>query len=289
MQVSVPKPLSAEPAFVSSSHSRPLALGKIMANVSMLVLGAFFIIPILWLVVGSIDQNAGWQIQIPTFTMSHFVEAMNQDNMQALWNSVIMSTIAAVVSTVAGVLAAYSFSRHRIPWKGPILLVILFLSGVPITILIVPIYRMFSTLGMLSILPTAVLLGVTSLPFAIYLIKNTIDAIPIDLEEAAALEQASALRTLWSIVIPLAMPGIASAAIFSFVNAWGNFLIPIVLISDHAQQPAPIAIYGYIGASTIRYGEIAAFSVIYSVPVIVLYFIMSRFFSGGFSLGGAVK
>jgi multiple sugar transport system permease protein len=138
-------------------------------------------------------------------------------------------------------------------------------------------------------IPTAVLLGVTSLPFAIYLIKNTIDAIPKDLEEAASMEQASTFRIVRSVVIPLAMPGIASAAIFSFVNAWGNFLIPIVLIADQASQPAPIAIYGFIGAATIRYGQIAAFSVIYSLPVVILYFIMSRFFSGGFSLSGAVR
>jgi multiple sugar transport system permease protein len=166
---------------------------------------------------------------------------------------------------------------------------ILFLSGVPVTILIVPVYKMFARFDMLSMVPTAVLLGVTSLPFAIYLIKNTIDAIPQDLEEAASMEQASTFRILRSVIVPLAMPGIASAAIFSFVNAWGNFLIPIVLIADQASQPAPIAIYSFISAATIRYGQIAAFSILYSMPVIVLYFVMSRFFKGGFSLSGAVK
>ncbi|NML99033.1 carbohydrate ABC transporter permease [Paraburkholderia sp. RP-4-7] len=265
------------------------SFGKLAANVTLLVIGAYFVIPILWLLVGSVDQHAGWQIQMPTLTLDNFIAAMGHGNVQALLNSVIVSTIAAAVSTFAGVLAAYSFSRHHIPWKGPILLAILFLSGVPITILIVPIYKMFSAFGMLSMIPTAVLLGVTSLPFAIYLIKNTIDAIPKDLEEAASMEQASTFRIVRSVVIPLAMPGIASAAIFSFVNAWGNFLIPIVLIADQASQPAPIAIYGFIGAATIRYGQIAAFSVIYSLPVVILYFIMSRFFSGGFSLSGAVR
>ena len=127
------------------------------------------------------------------------------------------------------------------------------------------------------------------MPFAIYLVKNTIDAIPLDLEEAASMEQASTFRVLRSVIVPLAMPGIASAAIFSFVNAWGNFLIPIVLIADQTSQPAPIAIYSFIGSATIRYGQIAAFSILYSMPVIVLYFVMSRFFKGGFSLSGAVR
>lgn len=278
-------PLPAAPTKRRAGHLS----GKLSANIILLFIGAYFVIPVLWLVVGAFDKQAGWQIQVPTLTLDNFVGALAQGNAQALWNSVIVSTIAAVVSTGAGILAAYSFSRHRIPWKGPILLTILFLSGVPVTILIVPVYKMFAKLDMLSIVPTAVLLGVTSLPFAIYLIKNTIDAIPLDLEEAASMEQASTFRVLRSVIVPLAMPGIASAAIFSFVNAWGNFLIPIVLIADQSSQPAPIAIYSFIGAATIRYGQIAAFSILYSMPVIVLYFIMSRFFKGGFSLSGAVR
>ena len=133
------------------------SFGKLAANVTLLVIGAYFVIPILWLLVGSVDQHAGWQIQMPTLTLDNFIAAMGHGNVQALLNSVIVSTIAAAVSTFAGVLAAYSFSRHHIPWKGPILLAILFLSGVPITILIVPIYKMFSAFGMLSMIPTAVL------------------------------------------------------------------------------------------------------------------------------------
>lgn len=283
----------AAPVSSRSDIARPAAsrtsFDRVVSSVTLLVIGAYFVIPILWLVVESIDAHAGWQIQVPKPTIDHFVEALEHGNVVALWNSLVVSSIAAAVSTGAAVLAAYSFSRHHIPWKGPILLGILFLSGVPITILIVPIYKMFATFDLLSMIPTAVLLGVTSLPFAIYLVKNSIDTIPRDLEEAAALEQASSLRIVRSVVIPLAMPGIASAAIFSFVNAWGNFLIPIVMISDQSSQPAPIAIYGFIGSSVIRYGEIAAFSIIYSLPVIVLYFVMSRFFSGGFSLSGAVR
>ncbi|WP_322092603.1 carbohydrate ABC transporter permease [Paraburkholderia bannensis] len=279
---------TVRPAPRANRRTEPVS-GKILANIILALIGAYFVIPVLWLAVGAFDKHAGWQIQVPTFTLDNFVGALAQGNAEALWNSVIVSTIAAIVSTGAGILAAYSFSRHRIPWKGPILLGILFLSGVPVTILIVPVYKMFAKFDMLSIVPTSVLLGVTSLPFAIYLIKNTIDAIPRDLEEAASMEQASTFRVLRSVIVPLAMPGIASAAIFSFVNAWGNFLIPIVLIADQSSQPAPIAIYSFIGAATIRYGQIAAFSILYSMPVIVLYFIMSRFFKGGFSLSGAVK
>jgi multiple sugar transport system permease protein len=89
--------------------------------------------------------------------------------------------------------------------------------------------------------------------------------------------------------VPLTLPGIASAAIFGFVNAWGNFLIPQVLISDAAQQPGPVRMYGFLNAVGADYGAIAAFSLVYSLPVVLLYLLMSKAFRNGFILSGAVK
>jgi multiple sugar transport system permease protein len=91
------------------------------------------------------------------------------------------------------------------------------------------------------------------------------------------------------IVIPLALPGFGAVAIFGFVTAWGSFIVPLVLISSSQQITAPIDIYSFIGSSDVDYGAIAAFSVLYSVPVLLLYLAMSRLFKGGFVLGGGVK
>jgi len=169
------------------------------------------------------------------------------------------------------------------------LLAVLFLSGVPLSILIVPLYQMFATYNLLSIIPAAVFLGVTAMPFEIWLIKNFVDAIPYELEEAARMEGAGTIQILARVVGPLALPGIAAGAIFAFVNAWGSFVVPLILISNPSQQPGATAIFGFISAGYVRYGDIAAFSLLYSVPVFVLYAIMSRLFAGGFTLAGAVK
>ena len=188
--------------------------------------------------------------------------------MTALLNSFYISIVATIVSTVPAALAAYAFSRRHIPWKGPLLLFILMLAGVPVAILIVPIYQEFTKLNYLSLVPASIFLGVTSLPFEIWIIKNFIDAVPEELEESARLERAKTHQVLLRIVVPLALPGIAAAAIFGFINAWGNFLVPLVLVTSASQQPAPVAIFGFFGGNVIRYGEIAAYSVIYSVPVV---------------------
>jgi multiple sugar transport system permease protein len=168
-------------------------------------------------------------------------------------------------------------------------LFIIFSSGVPLAIMVIPVYEIFSRYGFLSILPTAVFLSVTSLPFEVYLMKNFIDAVPTDLEEAARMERASTFQVLRRVVIPLAMPGIAAAAIFGFVNAWGSFVVPLILISQQNQQPAPIAIYTFLTLPKPEFGNIAAYSLIFCIPVFLLYAVSSRLFREGFVLGGGVK
>jgi multiple sugar transport system permease protein len=267
----------------------PSRTARRLGNGLLAMIGILFALPMLWLLAASVDSQASWSIELPHLTWANFQAATAPDKLHSLWNSFVLSGIATLVSTAASALAAYALSRRRIPWKGPLLLVVLFLSGVPMSILIVPIYQMFATENWLSILPTAVFLGVTAMPFEIWLIKNFMDAIPYDLEEAARIERASTWHILTRVVGPLALPGIGAGAIYAFVNAWGSFVVPLVLISDPTQQPGPIAIFGFIGAANVRYGDIAAFSLLYSVPVFILYAIMSRLFTGGFTLGGALK
>jgi multiple sugar transport system permease protein len=252
-------------------------------------LGILFLAPMLWLFLASIDSHASWGIEWPHFSLINFRHVLTGSLLHSLWNSVVLAVISTTIASVAGVFAAYALSRRRIPFKGPLLLFIIFSSGVPLAIMVIPVYEIFSRLGFLSILPTAVFLSVTSLPFEVYLMKNFIDAVPTDLEEAARMERASTFQVLRRVVIPLALPGIAAAAIFGFVNAWGSFVVPLILISPANQQPAPIAIYTFLTLPKAQFGNIAAYSLVFCVPVFILYAVSSRLFREGFVLGGGVK
>jgi multiple sugar transport system permease protein len=269
---------------------QPRFSGSLLAgNGLLLLVGALFGLPLLWLFFAAVNSQAGWNISLPHLTLANFGSSLEFGRAHALFVSAELAVIATVVSTVAGSFAAYTFSRRHIPWKGPLLLFILFLSAVPVNVLIIPIFQVFSEAGWLSIVPTGIFLGITSLPFAIWIIKNFIDEVPTELEEAARIEGAGTLRIIRKIVVPLAAPGIGAAAIFGFVNAWGSFLIPLVLISNSAQQPAAVAIFGFTTSTGVNYGDIAAYSLIYSAPVVLLYIALGRFFKGGFALGGAIK
>lgn len=261
----------------------------ILVNGLLAFVGILFLAPLLWLLLASIDERPGWALSIPTFTMSHLVNVTRGDYLRSLLNTLYLSLIATVVATVAGALGGYALSRRRIPLRDELMVTILFLTGIPIAIVIVPVFQVFASYDLLSLVPTGVFLGATSLPFSLWLIKTAVDAVPRELEEAALVERANLLQIILHVTLPVAMPGIAAAAIFTFINAWGAFLVPLVLISDADKAPGPIMIYGLIGAAQVRYGDIAAFSIIYSLPVIALYLVCSRFFTGGFVMGGAVK
>jgi len=270
---------------------RPLKVtsARVVSNVTLIIFGVLFLAPLVWLLLSSFDSHASQSLQLPHFTLSNYSLAASGGNIAALRNSVLISAIATVVATVPATLAGYSFSRHHIPLKGPLLLAILMLAGVPMSILIVPIYQVFSGHNWLALIPASIFLGVTSLPFELWIVKNFIDAVPIDLEESARLERAGTWQIMTRIVIPLALPGIGAAAIFGFINSWGNFLVPLVLITNPTQQPSPVAMYGFFGGNVIRWGEIAAYSVMYSIPVLILYLALGRLFRGGFVLSGAIR
>ncbi len=264
----------------------------VATNVILILLGCFFLLPMLWMVFASIDSNPDWAIKLPSPTLANFTDVLGRaDAISSFRSSLILAGTTTVVTTVLAVLAAYPLSRMHIPFKRAFMLAILFASGLPVSMLIVPVYQMYVTFGWLdSLYTTALFLAASSLPFAIWLMKNFIDAVPVELEQAAAIDGASTTRILRELVLPLTLPGIAVTAIYTFINAWGAFIIPFVLTYSPENQPGPVEIYNFMGSHGLfKFGDLAVFSLLFSVPVIVLYLFMSRYFSGAFNFGGAVK
>ncbi len=261
----------------------------LVLNFILGAVGILFLAPMLWIFFASVDANASYKLAWPAFTLEHFREVTRGDFLVSLGNTLILSLVASAVSTVAAILGGYALSRRRVPLADELMVAILFLTGIPLAIMIVPVFQIYAKYNLLNLWATGVFLGVSSLPFALWLIKTGMDAVPKELEEAARMERANVLQVILHVTVPVALPSIFAALIFSFINAWGAFLPPLVLISDPSQITGPIKIYGLIGNSDVRYGNIAAFSLIYSLPVVVLYLLMSRPFTGGFSMGGAVK
>ncbi|TDE95143.1 carbohydrate ABC transporter permease [Occultella glacieicola] len=266
---------------------------SLAASISMIVLGAAFVIPLLWVVLAAFDTEASLAVSWPSeWSLGNFQAIWNAETtFRPLTNSLILCGGATLVTMTAAVLCAYPFSRYRFRAKRPLLLTIIFSTGLPITAIMIPVYSLFVRVNLIDSMVGAILfLGASALPYAIFLTKGFIDAVPIQIEESAWTEGAGLLRTLWSVVLPLMRSGLAVATIFTFVGMWGNFFVPFMLLLSPDQLPAAVTLYTFSSQyGQVAYGQLAAFSIFYSLPVVVLYLFMGRSLGTGFAAAGGIK
>nr|WP_209068250.1 carbohydrate ABC transporter permease [Arthrobacter pigmenti] len=252
-----------------------------------------FVVPLSWLVLASLDAEATYETALPSsFSLANFTAILTpEQTFIPLLNSLILSGGSALVTVFAAVLAAYPLSRFHTRFNRPFLYTVLFGTCLPITAIMVPVYSLFVQLNLLdSLAATTFFLAATSLPMAIWMTKNFMDSVPVSLEEAAWVDGASSMKALWHIVVPLMRPGLGVVFIFVFIQAWGNFFVPFILLFSLENQPAAVSIFRFFGQfGTVAYGQLAAFSILYALPVIILYILVSRVFGGSFAMSGALK
>jgi multiple sugar transport system permease protein len=269
------------------------ATATVTVYVVLCLVGLFFLAPLIWLVFASLNGNATLSASLPRpFTLGNFGQVLSgQSTLRPLLNGLILSGGSGIVTIVTATLAAYPLSRYHMRFRRPFLYVILFATGLPITAIMVPVYGVFVQLNLLdSMMATTLFLSATVLPFAIWLMKNFMDGVPISLEEAAWVDGASSMQALRRIVVPLVLPGASVVGIFTFIATWGNFFIPFILLTSPNKMPASVTIYQFFSQyGQVAYGPLAAFSIIFTAPVVVLYVLVQRTLGGAFNLAGATK
>jgi multiple sugar transport system permease protein len=294
--------MSAPVVAVSSRH-RPATTADLTAPgrgpsriavwLALLIVAAGFFLPFAWLIVASIQPGAALSAHISWhFSGRNFTDVLNVDTVfRPMLNSFVISGGTALITVAAAVLAAYPLSRYRSRFGRVFMYSILFSTGLPITAVMVPVYTMYSQFELTDSVPALILfMSASSLPFAIWMMKNFMDGVPVSLEEAAWTDGAGWLQSLRRIVLPLMVPGLTVVFVFTFVLQWGNFFVPFILLQAPESQPASVTIYTFFSTyGQIAYGQLAAFAILYTAPVVLLYSAMSRVFGGAFSLTGAVK
>jgi multiple sugar transport system permease protein len=266
---------------------------RLAADAGLLVVAAAFVLPLAWVVLSALDPHANLRVKTPDgLTLDNFDAILTPEiTFTPLLNSLILCGGATLLTVVCAALAAYPLSRFRSRFNRPFLLTILFATSLPITAIMVPVYALFVQVDLIDTMQGTILFFAASqLPFAIWLMKNFMDGVPKELEEAAWTDGASAFQSLIRIVLPLMGPGVSVVTVFSFVMMWGNFFVPFMLLLTPDQMPASVSINDFFGnRGMVAYGQLAAFSIVYSTPVILLYVLIARRLGGGFALGGAVK
>ncbi len=266
---------------------------RLAADSALLAVAAAFLLPLAWLVLASVDDEATLRVSAPgSPTLENFSAVWTDEiTFTPMLNSLLLCGGGTVLTVVCAALAAYPLSRFRSRMVRPYLLTVLFTTCLPITAIMVPVYGLFVQVNLIDTMGgTALFLAASQLPFAIWLMKNFMDGVPVILEEAAWTDGASWFQGLTRVILPLMGPGITVVTIYSFIMMWGNFFVPFMLLLDPGQLPASVSIFTFFGNyGQVVYGQLAAFSILYSTPVVLLYVLIARRMGGGFALGGAVK
>ena len=266
---------------------------KIIHYVILGILALLFIAPLLWMLTASLDTSAIQSLRLPAEpTLANYKEILtNASIRRSFFNGFMISGGQALLVVTLCIFAAYPLSRYNLKYKKSFMMTVLFLTSLPMTAVIVPVFQLFLFLRFQdSVLAVMLFLTSAALPYGIWMMKNFMDSVPIDLEESAWVDGASTFKGILKVVMPLMVPGIFTVGIFTFTGSWGNFFVPFMLLQTADKLPASVTIFQFFGNyGLVAYGRLAAFSVLYTIPVVILYAISQRYMSKGFSMGGATK
>ncbi|MBX2858404.1 MAG: carbohydrate ABC transporter permease [Cellvibrionaceae bacterium] len=286
------------------------------AYLTLVAISFFCVIPFFWVLLAAFDPQATQFLSLPKeLTAGHFYNLLvNESGVRWIFNSVLIVGLATLLTLVFAGFGGYALSRTSAWWKRPLLYAIILVRIVPPPALIVPVYKVMLWLN--SAVNNVILtltenveqqillsrifsfvdgyLGLVlihtamQLPLAIWIMKTFFDAIPKDYEEAAALDGASQMQTVRRVLIPLALPGFAAAGLFAFINAWGDFLMPLMFTSSPELQTLPLGMFrAFLRVDAIDYGFLTALAVIYTLPAVIAFSFARKYLTQTFS--GGVK
>jgi multiple sugar transport system permease protein/raffinose/stachyose/melibiose transport system permease protein len=274
--------------------SRSPATTRILLSLGQLVLLVVILLPFFWMVSVSL-KPADEPFAIPAKlwpdrpTLDNYVTAFRPEFEIYFINSIIVSLSTVVITVSLALLAAYSFTRSQARLILICMSLVIVAQMFPASAIIIPIYKIMKSADLLNTYTSLILAYVTmTLPVAIWMLRGFLARLPVELDEAAAVDGCGPLRTFFFVILPLCRPGIIATSVFVLIVTWQEFLFALSFTSTKDMRTLPVGMNDFIGQYGIRYGELMASSVLISLPVIVIFFLLQRQFVAGLT-AGAVK
>ena len=269
-------------------------LGRFALLIAQIVLAVVILLPFFWMVSVSL-KPATEPFAIPARlwpqnpTLDNYVSAFRPEFRTYFVNSIVVSLSTVVITVTLALLAAYTFTRNQTRLILICMVLVMAAQMFPASAIIIPIYKMMREANLLNTYPSLILAYITvTLPVAIWMLRAFMARLPIELDEAAAVDGAGPFRTFFSVILPLCKPGIVATAVFVLIVTWQEFLFALSFTSTKEMRTLPVGMNDFIGQYGIRYGELMASSVLISVPVVAAFFLLQRQFVAGLT-AGAVK
>lgn len=273
----------------TTPHSRSLRATslRVLRYIIIALVVIIFAFPIAWMLLSSfktqIDITTNDNLFIFTPTLQNYQNVFQQQNyLQYLFNSFLVAAVSTLFSLILGLPAAYGIARFRAHWLGLVLLTARIIPGITF---LVPWYIIFGQLRLLgsywALILSHMLVG---LPFIAWVMIPFFESLPQELEESARIDGASTFGAFIRIALPLAVPGIATASIMSFIFSWNNFMFSLVLAGDDTRT-LPIAIFNFLSYSSVDWGGLMAAAVVITLPVLIITLFVQRYIVAGLTAG----
>jgi multiple sugar transport system permease protein len=251
--------------------------------------------PILWMLISSFKTNTeifAYPPQIITkgFSLDAYTAVFRDPTkLQFFLNSYIVAISVTILTLLIAILAAYAFSRYEFRGKGLMTTVIIGVQAVPPITLLIPYFSLIVALGLFNSYAGLILTYmVFTVPYAVIMMTSYFNTLPRELDEAVKVDGAGPLTALFRILVPVAMPGIVSVGVYTFMIAWNEYLFALTLTQTADKRTLPIGIQLLLGQNTQNWAELMSMSLLGMIPVLVLFLIFQRWFIGGLT-SGAVK
>ena len=260
-----------------------------------LLIGAyllFALFPLFWLLKVSLTPNSllyseGVRLLPSHLSLEHYASVISHTQFPVYFrNSVIVSVATSLVVAMFATSAGYAFSRFRFRGKAWIVGLMLVTQMFPLVMIIAPIFKLLSPLGLTNSLTGLVIVySAFNVPFASFLMQTFIDAVPKDLEEAAMLDGATRFGAACRVVMPLTLPGLAATMGFVFTAAWSELLFALMLNSSSDASTFPVGLLSFVSKFSVDFGQMMAAGVLALVPVCVFFVFMQRYLVQGLTAG----
>jgi len=276
----------------SRRASRPgIGLSQVAIYAVMLLVVISSLVPFFWAFLTSLKVERQVyafppQVLPNPITGYNYLQAINHGLLLALFNSLFVSSITVILVLIAGSLAAYPLARMSFRGSQVVLFLILIPMMIPGLVNLVPTYIIMAKLGLLDSYQGLILIyWVHSLPIAIWVLRGFFQQLPRELEDAAAVDGASRLRVLWSIIVPLSQPALAAVSLLVFLNSWNEFVIASIMTSSALMRTAQVFLYLNMTDVGVNWGEMMASGLATNLPVLALFLLLQRRFISGLTAG----
>ena len=277
---------------MNSSVTKKVTPYKVISWIILALLTVFLVFPLYWIFTGSVKTAAGINAPSPQWfplepTLDNYVKLFSNPAGLWLFNTVFIAVVALALTCITSAMAGYVLAKKQFYGRALIFSIIICAMALPKQVVLIPLLKEMSALKLHDTL-WAVILPTVGWPFGVFLMKQFSEGIPTEMLEAARIDGAGELRTFGTIVLPMVKPGIGALAIFTFITAWNDYFLQLIMLTKNNSLTISLGIANLQAEMATDFGLIMAGAAVAAIPILTVFLLFQKYFTQGITMG-AVK